>query len=106
MPAYRLRVGLPDRPGALGLVASRIGSVGADIVAVDILGRAEGRAVDEFVIELPSSELVDLLTSEVLEVDGVWVEELVVVDERDPTDERAQGPAQDRQRSTARRHWS
>ena len=38
---YRLRIWLPDRPGALGLVASRIGAVGGDIEAVDILDRAD-----------------------------------------------------------------
>jgi ACT domain-containing protein len=32
----RIRVWLPDRPGALGLVASRIGSLGADIVGVEV----------------------------------------------------------------------
>jgi UTP:GlnB (protein PII) uridylyltransferase len=76
VPTYRLRVWLPDRPGALGLVASRIGAVGGDIVAVDILGRAEGRAVDEFVLHLPGEGLLDLLVSEVHEVDGVAIDEL------------------------------
>ena len=36
-----VRVWLPDRPGALGLVASRIGSVGADIVGVDVVERGD-----------------------------------------------------------------
>ena len=72
-----IRVVLPDRPGALGLVASRIGAVGGDIIAVDILGRSEGRAVDEFVVELAAPEVVDLLRSEIHEVDGVLVESLV-----------------------------
>lgn len=76
MPRYLLRIWLPDRPGTLGLVASRIGAVGGDIVSIDILGRTEGRAVDEFVIELAGAHLVELLGSEIHEVDGVRVEEI------------------------------
>jgi ACT domain-containing protein len=34
MAGYLVRIALPDRPGALGLVASRIGAVGGDIVAI------------------------------------------------------------------------
>jgi hypothetical protein len=74
MARYLLRVRLLDRPGALGLVASRIGAVGGDIVAVDILERADGIAIDEFVIELSGDELVGLLCREVEEVDGAEVE--------------------------------
>ena len=40
---YLIRVHFPDRPGALGAVASRIGSVGGDVVSIDILERAKGR---------------------------------------------------------------
>lgn len=70
MVSYVLRIHLPDRPGALGLVASRIGAVGGDIVSIDILGRAEGQAIDEFVVDLDGDHLVDLLRSEIHEVDG------------------------------------
>ena len=52
MAGYVVRIALPDRPGALGLVASRIGAVGGDIVAINILERDEGHAVDEFVVEI------------------------------------------------------
>ena len=48
-----VRVWLPDRPGALGLVASRIGAIGGDIVGVDVLERSEHVAVDEFAVVLP-----------------------------------------------------
>jgi len=77
---YRLRIWLPDRPGALGLVASRIGAVGGDIEAVDILDRADGRAVDEFIVELPGEQLVELLRNEIHEVDGAAVEEISPAD--------------------------
>jgi ACT domain-containing protein len=76
MPRYLVRVRLLDRPGALGLVASRIGSVGGDIVAIHILDRAAGEAVDEFTVELASDELVGLLRHEIHEVDGVSVLEI------------------------------
>lgn len=76
MPRYLVRVRLLDRPGALGSVASRIGAVGGDIVAINILERSGGEAVDEFVVELAGDELVGLLRHEIHEVDGVTVEEL------------------------------
>jgi len=74
--SYVLRIWLPDRPGALGLVASRIGAVGGDIVSIDIRDRVEGRAIDEFVVDLASDDLVELLRSEIHEVDGALVEEI------------------------------
>ena len=71
-----IRVWLPDRPGALGQVASRIGAVRGDVVGIDILERDGGQAVDELVVELPEEQLVDLLVAEVRQVDGVAVEEV------------------------------
>ncbi len=76
MPIYLLRVWLPDRPGALGAVASRIGSVGADMIGIDILERGGGKVIDELVVDLPSDSLVKLMVSEVGEVDGVDVEDV------------------------------
>jgi hypothetical protein len=75
-----VRVWLPDRPGALGLVASRIGALGADIVGIDVLERSEHVAVDEFAIVLPRPDLVKLLVREIEEVDGASVEEWRLVD--------------------------
>lgn len=73
---YILRIWVPDRPGALGAVASRVGAVGGDVVGIEILERGGGRAVDDLVVELPAPELVDLLLAEVAEVDGVDVEDI------------------------------
>ena len=70
-----VRVWLPDRPGALGLVASRIGAIGGDIVGIDVLERSEHVAVDEFAVMLPDRDLVSLLVREIEEVDGASVEE-------------------------------
>jgi len=74
-----VRVWLPDRPGALGLVASRIGSVGGDIVGIDVLERGEGVAVDEFAVELTDLDLLELMAREIEQVDGASVEEFRVV---------------------------
>ncbi|MBV8981802.1 MAG: hypothetical protein JO086_12940 [Acidimicrobiia bacterium] len=80
MPTYVLRVWLPDRPGALGAVASRIGAVRGDLVGIDILETGGGRAIDELAVELPVANLVPLLVQEIGEVDGVDVEEVRPVD--------------------------
>jgi hypothetical protein len=75
MPSIVVRVWLPDRPGALGLVASRIGAIGGDIVGIDVLERSEHVAVDEFAVMLPDKDLVSLLVREIEEVDGASVEQ-------------------------------
>ena len=76
MQTYVLRVWLPDRPGALGAVASRLGAVGADVVGIEILERGGGQAVDELLIRIPDPSQQQLLLTEVSQVDGVSVEEL------------------------------
>lgn len=75
MTTFVLRVWLPDRPGALGAVASRIGAVRGDLVGIDILERGGGRVIDELVVELPNEGLLPLLVQEVSQVDGVDVED-------------------------------
>jgi hypothetical protein len=75
VPSVVVRVWLPDRPGALGLVASRIGAIGGDIVGIDVLERSEHVAVDEFAVLLPDRQLMPLLVREIEEVDGASVEE-------------------------------
>jgi hypothetical protein len=74
METYVVRLWLPDRPGALGQVASRIGAVRGEIVGIDILERGAGRAIDELVVELPDPSLHGLLVQEIQQVDGVDVE--------------------------------
>ena len=71
-----VRVWLPDRPGALGLVASRIGAVGADIVGVDVVERGERVAVDEFAVVVPDDGRLELMVREIEQVDGASVEEV------------------------------
>jgi hypothetical protein len=76
METVLVRLWLPDRPGALGQVASRIGAVRGEIVGIEILERGGGRAIDELVVDLPDPSLLDLLVDEVRQVDGVDVEEV------------------------------
>lgn len=81
-----VRVWLPDRPGALGQVASRIGAVKGDVIGFDILERGGGRAVDELVVALPAVDVIELLIKEIDAVDGVSVEHVrpVESDRADP----------------------
>jgi hypothetical protein len=74
-----VRVWLPDRPGALGLVASRIGAVRGDIVGIDVLERDQGVVIDEFAVRLADIDLISVLIKEVEEVDGASVEEVRIV---------------------------
>lgn len=68
-----MRVLLPDRPGTLGAVATAMGTVLADINAVEIVEKYEGVAVDDFVIELPSGVAPDGLVTACTSVPGVEV---------------------------------
>jgi len=75
-----VRIWMPDRPGALGQVASRIGAVRGDVLAIEILEQGGGRAIDELTVSLSSVELMPLLTAEIGAVDGVSVESIRLVD--------------------------
>ncbi len=83
-PTYRILVRLPDRPGALGAAASRIGALRGDVVGFEILQRAHGAALDEFVVALPVGVPLDLLVRELTE-DGMTVLDIAEVD-ADPLD--------------------
>jgi UTP:GlnB (protein PII) uridylyltransferase len=53
-----MRLTLPDRPGSLGSVATAMGSVGADINAVQIVEKTtDGSVVDDFIVDLPPNQL-------------------------------------------------
>ncbi len=75
-----IRVRVPDRPGALGLVASRIGALRGDIVGIEVLDRTDGVALDELAVVLPDAEVIPALTREIAEVDGSVTESVTVVD--------------------------
>lgn len=75
-----VRVWMPDRPGALGQVASRIGAVRGDVLGIEILEQGADRVIDELTVALPDDDLIGLLTAEIDAVDGVSVEDVRVVD--------------------------
>ena len=74
--SFLIRVVLPDRPGALGAVASALGHAGGDILSVDIVERSAGTATDDLVIELPPDKLADSLVTAAASVPGVRVESI------------------------------
>ncbi|MFI5589124.1 amino acid-binding protein [Amycolatopsis sp. NPDC051758] len=72
--SFLIRVLLPDSPGTLGAVATALGTVGADILSVDVVERGTGVAVDDLVVELPSGRLPDALITAAESVEGVEVD--------------------------------
>jgi hypothetical protein len=48
---YVVRVCLPDRPGAIGALASALGAAGADIAALEVIDRSDGVAVDDLIVD-------------------------------------------------------
>ncbi|MGH3780523.1 MAG: ACT domain-containing protein [Pseudonocardiaceae bacterium] len=72
--SFLIRVQLPDRPGALGAVATALGEVGVDILSLDVVERRSGIAIDDLVVELPSGRLPDVLITAAESVDGVEVD--------------------------------
>ena len=75
MPSVVIRLWLPDRPGALGQVASRIGALRGDVTGIEILERGAGQVIDELVVEFDGEVDLALLAREVRQVDGVAVED-------------------------------
>lgn len=59
--SFLLRVQLPDRPGSLGQLALALGSVGADILSLDVVDRGDGYAVDDLVVDVDPGSLPDTL---------------------------------------------
>lgn len=76
MPSYLLRVQLADRPGSLGSLAVALGSVGADILSLDVVERSSGYAIDDLVVELPARAMPDTLITAAEALSGVRVDSL------------------------------
>lgn len=74
MRSYLLRVELEDRPGTLGSLAVALGSVGADILSLDVVQRGQGYAVDDLVVDLPAGAMPDTLITAAEALQGVRVE--------------------------------
>ena len=71
---YLLRVSVPDRPGALGVLASAIGAAGGDITAVDVVEREASSAIDDILIETPDAASAAAILSTVSALAGVVIE--------------------------------
>ncbi|ORB32631.1 amino acid-binding protein [Mycolicibacterium parafortuitum] len=76
MPSYLLRVQLEDRPGSLGSLAVALGSVGADILSLDVVERSVGYAIDDLVVELPPGAMPDMLITAAEALKGVYVDSI------------------------------
>ena len=74
MRSFLLRVQLEDRPGSLGALAVALGTVGADILSLDVVERGEGYAVDDLVVDLPAGAMPDSLITAAESLSGVRVE--------------------------------
>lgn len=84
--SFIVRLWLPDVPGTLGRVAAAIGSVGGDVVGIEILERGAGMAIDEVHVSFldGGDESVETLVAALRMVDGVAVEDVHVVDSARP----------------------
>jgi hypothetical protein len=74
VPSYLLRVQLEDRPGRLGSLAVALGSVGADILSLDVVERGAGYAIDDLVVDLPAGAMPDMLITAAESLTGVYVD--------------------------------
>ena len=74
VPSYLLRIQLVARPGSLGSLAVALGSVGADILSLDVVERSAGSAIDDLVIELPPGAMPDTLITAAESLPGVRVD--------------------------------
>ncbi|MET0700085.1 MAG: amino acid-binding protein [Mycobacterium sp.] len=76
VPSYLLRVQLDDRPGSLGSLAVALGSVGADILSLDVVERTSGYAIDDLVVDLPHGSMPDLIITAAEKLTGVRVDSI------------------------------
>ena len=78
--SYLLRVQLEDRPGSLGSLAVALGTVGADILSLDVVVRGAGTestwVVDDLVVDLPAGSMPDSLITAAEGLNGVRVESI------------------------------
>jgi len=71
---YLLRVSVPDRPGALGALASAIGEAGGDITAVDVVERGPSAAVDDVLVETPDAISADAILARLGSLPAIAIE--------------------------------
>jgi ACT domain len=71
---YLLRVSVPDRPGALGALASAIGEAGGDITAVDVVERGPSAAVDDVLVETQDAASADTILAKLTAMPAIVIE--------------------------------
>jgi hypothetical protein len=69
MPAH-LRVSLTDRSGALAALAGALAAAGANVLAVTVVERDQGRAVDDLLLDWPYERAFDAVIRAVGSCDG------------------------------------
>jgi len=69
----RLRLSVPDRPGSLGLVATALGSAGADIVRLEVLDSEGGRVDDDLFLEVADEDQLGRVLNRLGSLAGVSV---------------------------------
>jgi hypothetical protein len=74
-----VRLWLPDRPGMLAAVATRIAALEGNVIGLEVVERSGGVAVDELMVELPQPGLHDELCAQLQAIEGAGVEEVRVV---------------------------
>lgn len=116
---FLLRVAIPDRPGSLGAVASALGTILADISAVEIVEKHDGLVVDDFMVEVPTGTPPDALVTACSTLEGVrvlWVShypehwglhsDIEVVEAMSESPEQAHEILTDTAPATFRSHWA
>jgi hypothetical protein len=76
MERFAIRLWVPDEPGMLAAVATRIAAVRGNVVGLEVLERSTGVAVDELVVELPEPGLTDELCRQLQTIAGAGIEEI------------------------------
>ncbi len=69
-----MRISLPRRPGALGTVATALGSLDADINLVEIVEKGPDFEIDEFILDLPAAQPIEAIVEACDALDGVEVQ--------------------------------
>jgi len=57
-------------------LAVALGSVGADILSLDVVERGTGYAVDDLVVDLPAGAMPDMLITAAEQINGVYVDSI------------------------------
>lgn len=74
-----VRLWVPNRPGMLAAVATRIAALGGNVLSLEVLEQSVEIAVDELIVELPRPGEAAILATKLQTIDGAGVEEVRVL---------------------------